>query len=217
MIDPRLNEYLEKKKYYIKNKITPAFPLEVEYAITANDIRKLKRYLQNEPARPPISLPQETKQYPVYPPNIQYETPLHFDKMEDNGGYEKIKHDPHFDGIINYVDDNKLQPVFLSRMINQKKSNRVYDDAAYPNVCVNKIREQYHSGKEMDKEILADLQLGMPTHTKKSYGFDQDFGHTFQFIDEDIQDPNHVVLPFARGGISCRLENRKQVKRDILQ
>ena len=119
------------------------------------------------------------------------------------------------DRIINYANEKTQIPVFLSQIIHKNKSNRVYNDSE-PNNCVNKIREQYHSGQQLDPEIMTDLMLGVPSHTKKSYGFNDPFEHSFDYIDNDIQDPNHVVLPFPRGGISARLENKKQVERDIM-
>jgi hypothetical protein len=217
MFDPRLLEYIEKKKYYIKNNITPCMPLETEYAISSNDIIKIKRYLQKNVPQHPISLPGETKKkYVVYPPEIQYKSKLHYDKLEEKGNFEKLNHNPKFDKIINYAVEKTQIPVFLSQIIHKNKSNRVYDDSA-PNECVNKIREQYHSGQQLDPEIMTDLMLGVPSHTKKSYGFNDAFEHSFDYIDNDIQEPNHVVLPFPRGGISARLENKKQTKRDILQ
>jgi hypothetical protein len=213
MFDPRLKEYLDKKIYFIKNKMTPCIPLEIEYAITSDDIKKIKRYLNNEKEKS-VSLPGETSEFDVYPPNIYYKKKLHHDKMEKHGDYEKEKHDPHFENIIDYVEEKTQLPVFLSRVVHKNKSNRVYNDNN-PNRCINKIREQYHSNKPLDPEIMNDLMLGVPSHTTKSYGFNDPFEHYFDYIDNDIQEPDHVVLPFPRGGISARLENKKQVRRRV--
>ena len=62
---------------------------------------------------------------------------------------------------------------------------------------------------------------GLPERNAKfkSLGYPNYSDHSFQFISEDIQDPNHVVLPFPRGGVPSRLENNyrraKPYKRDV--
>lgn len=214
--DPRLSEYINKKRYYTKNNITPCIPLETEYAITHDDIVRIRKYSINKMSDVPIKFSQEITQFPVHPPNIQYKNKLHYNKVEKGMNYEKLKHEPNFKHIIDYADKETLLPPFLSAHIHQNKSNRVYNDNN-PNVCVNTIREQYHSNNKMDSEILTDLMLGMPSHTNKTYGFNDCFEHSFDYIDNDIQEPDHVVLPFPRGGISARLENKTQTKRDIIQ
>jgi len=214
MFDPRLLEYIKKKQYYSKNKMTPCIPLETEYAITHNDIIKIKKYLNHEIPSQSVKLPNETREYDVYPPNIQYKNKLHYDKMEKHGVPERMRHHPKFDKVIEYADKETELPVFLSRYIHKNKSNRIYDDRN-PNECINKIREQYHNGEQLDPDIMTDIMLGMPNHTRKSYGFNDPFEHYYDYIDGDVQKPEHVVLPFARGGISARLENKKQVNRDI--
>jgi len=215
MFDPRLLEYIQKKQYHLENNITPCIPLEKEYGITYGDMPKIKRYLENEPDRENISLPNETTEYPVHEPKIQYKNKLHYDTMEHSDIKHKLKHDPSEKEILNYLNDREEVPVFLSRIIHKNKSNRVYEDTNYPNVCVNKIREQYHNEKPLDQEILNDLQLGMPSHTKKSYGYNNSFENAFQYVDGELQNPDHVVLPFPRGGISCRMENKKQFSREV--
>lgn len=44
-IEPRLREYLNKKKYYKEHNIEPAFSIEKEYSITNDDLKLLKEYL----------------------------------------------------------------------------------------------------------------------------------------------------------------------------
>ena len=60
---------------------------------------------------------------------------------------------------------------------------------------------------------------GMPSRTLKSYGFRNPVEHYFQYIDDDIQNPNNVVFPIPRGGISTRIDNAKQARpyyRDVM-
>jgi hypothetical protein len=45
MLEPRLQEYLRKKKYYLDNNIEPCIKLEEEYLITSRDKKMLKAFL----------------------------------------------------------------------------------------------------------------------------------------------------------------------------
>jgi hypothetical protein len=73
------------------------------------------------------------------------------------------------------------------------------------------MRDNYINCHEIDPETI----LSMPSKTNKTYGYDDSFEHSFNYIDNDIQDDHHVVLPFPRGGTSARLDNKKQHARDI--
>lgn len=73
--------------------------------------------------------------------------------------------------------------------------------------------------REIDNDNC--LIKGLPERDAKfkSLGYPNYSDHSFQYISEDIQDPNHVVLPFPRGGVPSRLENNyrraKPYNRDI--
>jgi len=43
-LEPRLQEYIKKKIYYKKNRINPGVPLEHEFSISQEDIRRLKAF-----------------------------------------------------------------------------------------------------------------------------------------------------------------------------
>tara|TARA_Y100000780_G_C13684303_1_gene417172 strand:+ start:1721 stop:2818 length:1098 start_codon:yes stop_codon:yes gene_type:complete len=45
-LEPRLQEYIKKKKYYKDNNIEPCVPIEKEYQITNEDIHNLKIFLK---------------------------------------------------------------------------------------------------------------------------------------------------------------------------
>ena len=59
------------------------------------------------------------------------------------------------------------------------------------------------------------VKYGYPTSKARSLGFENPYEHQFQYIDEDIQNPDHVV--FDRP-VASRLDNKSQQKfkqRDI--
>jgi len=217
MFDPRLVEYLKKKEYYKNKEMTPCIPLEIEFAITKNDLIKIRNFeaIKGKKIINEVKLPGETKKFPVVEPNIQYKNPIHYDTIE-KADKIKMNHDPDFEPVLDYLNKKTEVPVFLSRYIHKNKSSRVYKEKS-SSECVNQIREEYLADKKMDTDILNDLMLGTPNHTKKSYGYNDAFEHYFDYVDKDKQKEDHVVLPFPRGGISCRLENHQEKKREILQ
>lgn len=46
-IEPRLSEYLRKKKYFEENNITPSISLEKQYFISSYDLKKIKKFMIN--------------------------------------------------------------------------------------------------------------------------------------------------------------------------
>lgn len=209
MFEPRLQEYMNKKIYYKKNNITPCIPLEVEYAITGNDMAKIKNYYHAPKKSEPYVQPDH------FEPKIMYKQRV-YDESLRKCQQEQLKHNPSTQSIENKLNKHREQPVFLAGHIDLPKSKRNYN----ANECVDTLQKRYEVDKQINfknerdlGDILDDMQLGMPYRTTKSYGFDNPFEHYYDYIDEDIQDPTHVVLPFPRGGVSVRGENRSQRKR----
>jgi hypothetical protein len=48
MLEPRLQEYMKKRKYYKENGIQPSVPLEREFSISNNDKRLLRAFLSGD-------------------------------------------------------------------------------------------------------------------------------------------------------------------------
>lgn len=71
--------------------------------------------------------------------------------------------------------------------------------------------------RNVDKET--DMIQGLPSRMydkqSNSSSYRNPHEHYFDFIGPDIQDPDHVVMEFPRGGYSTRLENK--VKPDEIQ
>jgi hypothetical protein len=79
----------------------------------------------------------------------------------------------------------------------------------------------YEGASELNNAPLKNIDLenyvkyGYPTSKARSLGYENPFEHQFQYIDDDIQNPDHVV--FDRPTAS-RLDNKTQqkfVKRDV--
>lgn len=48
MLEPRLQEYLKKKRYYVENNIYQSVPVEKEYQITNTDLQLIKMYFSGD-------------------------------------------------------------------------------------------------------------------------------------------------------------------------
>lgn len=216
MFDPRLQEYMNKKIYYKNNNIMPCIPLEMEYAITQEDLEKIKNYINPKQKINPYVQPDH------HEPKIQYKQRV-YDESLRKCNESKLNHFPSTKIINQKLDKHKDLPVFLSGHIKLPKTERQYAT----NECIDTLKQRYDDNKlinfNSDKNLtehIADMQLGMPSQTHKSYGYDNPYEHYYDYIDEDIQDPNHIVLPFPRGGESARLVNKAQkptYTREIMQ
>ena len=72
--------------------------------------------------------------------------------------------------------------------------------------------------KKRDVDTENSLIRGSPDTKNKSFGYDTGFEHHFDYISEDIQNADHVVLPFPRGGEDTRRWNKESAQtyyRDI--
>ena len=65
---------------------------------------------------------------------------------------------------------------------------------------------------DSDRNKSNDMRLvdGMPSRTKKSYGFRDTSHFQFDFIDQNYQNANNSVEPWARGGEGTRMFNKSK-------
>lgn len=71
-LEPRLQEYIKKKKYYKENNIAPSIPLEVEFSITSSDVKQLKTI---RTGRTDIYEPSQREKYfePAEKPSFEFD------------------------------------------------------------------------------------------------------------------------------------------------
>lgn len=144
-------------------------------------------------------------------------------------------------GYTNDVNNNMDVTIFpnsrLDTLMNMSDRYKKLDEPVYQDVPNMKYEKDYvvpnityRSNQNLTSDYLGDNEYGdvnletcmthgMPTHTTKSYGYRNPSEHYYQYIDDDIQDPDHVVLPFPRGGIPTRLENTQTAEpyyRDVM-
>lgn len=63
-----------------------------------------------------------------------------------------------------------------------------------------------------DADFESTLIRGMPSNTKKSYGYRNPVDHYYQYIDNDFQNPDNSVESYPRGGEGTRSLNRSMVR-----
>ena len=330
-LEPRLQEYMKKKKYYRDNNIKPCVALEKEFQITKDDVRRMKRFLNDKkdfylpnksklscelrhkkPSFPSSRFPSDTRvlkpdrpekhKLPAnrgmfatdHPDEFFYEDPLKQDNFLFNGdqmlksddlnnkgfSFNDTRFDPRTDPNIcpghneehhrkdsqfyinwgqgNPIKKNKKKMITRkNRYIKKQNVSSGYEDVggyddwdsspgsmdelysqserygqfsnpqqtykskkSVPSISKTANRNLdmsdyntapylYGSSDLMDVEQETCLISGMPTRTKKSYGFRNPVEHQFQFVNDEFNTPEHTVLPFPRGGISARLQNTK--------
>jgi hypothetical protein len=61
-------------------------------------------------------------------------------------------------------------------------------------------------------DLETNMFQGEPSHTRKSDGYPNPFENYYQFVNREMNHPDHVVMPFPRGGISTRNMDKVSVK-----
>lgn len=179
------------------------------------------KYKQN----PNLFKNTDTRKY-NNPPNTQYRQrvpTLRDNKIDDK---DCIPHNNNLNNIIgnldtytnsvsmNYQGSNEMDYDNKMVMPNMNSGGRKYINTA-----------GYQSIPLMAKDGLRDIEMEnlmkkLPSKDtkKKSYGYSNPAEHYFDYITEDMQQPDHVVLPFPRGGSATRQTNKtasRPYKRDI--
>ena len=280
MLEPRLQEYIKKKKFYKQNGIYTDVSIEKEFNITNKDKKILKdflngkknMYLKGNKYVEPSSNKSEKKIFPskfyrddsrvlkvdninrnnnlpnrgmFYSDTLDeyYEkdmTPLDVNMdMRDfainnrpENYQEKYNNEEDINGLFTTDDSDKV----YGWSLNETKFNPRIDPKIDPGVeDKNNYNSQYRINSNMptfkdhmytNKESVAlttkgsvaltkgsvaltelenSLVRGMPSNNKsKSYGYRNVDEHYYDYIDDDFQHPDNVVLPFPRGGEGTR-------------
>jgi len=173
-------------------------------------------------------------------PTIQYKQTKHFEQMPTSKltelGYKSSKqacmpHDASVDKIIGnldtYVDHtNTIYQQNAEMDVNQKVARPAHGTRGKCYFNTSTYQPIPYMGTKAGlKDINASnaLQCGYPTRGAKSYGYKNPSEHYFDYIDDDLQKPEHTVMPFPRGGMQTRNDNhetgskkRQKYQREIM-
>jgi hypothetical protein len=181
-MNQRLYDYINIKKYNRLHKITPGISPEKVFNITQDDLHIIQNYYNKKP-------------------NIQYKQVFHY--MDDK--LLKKIHNPNINPIMNKIDNFEEKPSYMiGEIINDNKKNFQINKNRSKHVLTSLERDMITRGTNIYSEFAA----GIPNRPQKSFGYDNPQGLYFDYIDKDIQLPEHVDLDFPRGGENTRLENK---------
>lgn len=149
-----------------------------------------------------------------YEPQIQYKQRLAYKQKGDS---RELPHAYNLSQIITELDTYRdLTNTDYQNSSYFDMNTKVNTPAIYSNNKRNINTSKYQAvpfmkkiGGQMDVDVENKLMKGLPdTNAKfKSIGYPNPSEHYFDYISNDMQKPEHTVLPFARGGESARLLN----------
>ena len=271
MLEPRLQEYLRKRKHYKENGVEPSVPLKKEFQITEEDMKKLRAFFRgdnnlydtkkyplqdtdrkrkyfpskefkDDPKFPNFKQPAQEKIHNMgmFAPSsgeayydvemMRTQSPIDIRDMMEGSYDQFLPMESLLDGYAHPTENIKLSPP----CIRHKKTNEMwnpYQEYNYlpplPGYDFPKQPEWNHESpphlrqraKDDDVNLETSIIHGMPHHTSKSYGYRNPSEHYYDYIDDTMQRPEHVIFPIPRGGIPTRLNNkhhRKVYRREIM-
>lgn len=139
-LEPRLQEYIKKKIYYKKNRISPVVPLEQEFNISQEDIRRLKAFKSGDNdiynyKRQGKFLDKDEEPKFEFDPDEMYKSDIRYHRfakkldkdkeaMKQRYNYDNFDQDYEkaFNPITNFWDDNENTRLLG---IQQNESQRV--------------------------------------------------------------------------------------------
>jgi hypothetical protein len=277
MLEPRLQEYIKKKKFYKQNNILLDVSIEREFGITNKDRKIIKDFISgkrnmyikgnkyNEPknnnsnyshkifpsktyrdndSRVLTNNTQQQKDIPnrgmfysdkfedyyekdMEPLNIQ------MDSRDFNGStVEKYNNDEHMNHLFmtdNQHDTQDGWSIKTQYKPNNTRFNPRNDPKIDPimgNHMENKYDSQYRINSDYNykmpnninnSDLETQLIRGMPTNNKsKTYGYRNVDEHYYDYISDDFQHPDNVVLPFPRGGEGTRQYDKGLARNNYL-
>lgn len=153
-LEPRLQEYIKKKKYYKENRIETEIPLEKEFNITKEDLRKIKALLRGDKD---IYNHKKQDEYTDYVEMTGFE--MDPDKM--------YKSDPRFSRYLKKVKRDKDA---------LKQRDNVYnlDENYYDNI----LDDEYHEDID-EKEIMRNQKI---KNTKNNEDYNDNYERYDKYI-----------------------------------
>jgi hypothetical protein len=259
LLEPRLQEYIKKKKYYKSNNIQPGVPLEKEFDITQEDINLIKnlksgnKNIYDNDAQEKLYIksndnfdiktgfldPDEMykadpryKNYLVKKQREQQAIDERYAYGVPKNSREDLREKKPSSKLTNIPRDLRLynrQPNDPFDLKKEKVSQSVHELQTYSSK-LNKMNNLKRDIRDVGLE--ATIQCGTSTRLnpnaqidpntitrgKKSLGYENPFEHYFGYIDDDVQDPDHLVMD---RGYASRLDNHnagrydKPMKRDV--
>lgn len=195
LLEPRLLEYLDKKRSNFKSCI----PLELIFSITDNDIFLIKKYLSNninnqvynDDIRTYDRVDLLTKddtmkkevekdlmtKYKIFPPKMKYKYKIHNMNLPEKGYISEDEKKVEIENI------EEIERYRRKLTVGLKDTNYMIGEDTFSNVGTTQ-------GKK-----------------RKGYGMKNPIENYYQYVNNEKQKYEHIVLPFPRGGYLSRILN----------
>lgn len=162
-------------------------------------------------------------------PTINYHNVIPHSQSLNNSKYDKHNNMVYKNDINKIIGEYDEYGKQISPLFEQQGEMDTEYKINFPS-CSSKGKKQIDSSKykvmpymgwgERKRDVDTENALirGSPDTKNKSFGYDSGFEHNFDYISGDIQRPDHVVLPFPRGGEDTRHWNKESAQtyyRDI--
>ena len=230
MLEPRIQEYIKKKKYYKTQNIKPIVDLEKEFQISKIDKKIIREYIRGKEIKNIYKKKynnNESLKKKIFPSSKNGlrndpRVPKNSKKITN-----EIMYNNNYNNIENILDDRIFSESYSKTAFKKNKKKYNIDESRFeprndPRIYqgvekYNKKKSHYNLESKIcdlipdNKQEIDETELirGMPIHTMKSYGYRNPEEHYYNYIDEEIQNPDNIVLDFPRGGESTRINNKK--------
>lgn len=209
MLEPRLQEYFKKKKYYKDNSINTMTSLEKEFMITSEDIKTLRLYFsgRRDIYSKDVIERDEKPMKKQYFPSRELRKEIREAEIP-----KKRDHVP-----MNFYDGDIESDNYKSDYSSSGKSSK----RVYKNDKKNEVRQMRNNDEsnfrvntrnnDVENNLIMQDQSYRPKN--KSVGYRNPVENHFQYIDNEYSNPNNFVEPWDRGGSSTRLDNKAVAKK----
>lgn len=195
-LETRLVDYINLKKFYKQNKITISYSPEKQFNITREDLAKINNYFHLKPT-------------------IQYNQIAHYNDSK----FLSENHKENQTQTRNLINKHQEKPAYMIGEIleNKDKFTNPFKINSINNEIINKMPYNiFDNSYNLRGTPSYTNNIGnIPTHTKKSYGYDNNYENSYYYIDNNMQLPEHIDMNFPRGGESSRLDKKVNRKYDI--
>lgn len=204
-LEPRLQEYIKKKNFYIKNNIEFDFDIEREFSITPADISIIKGFMrgnskvyEKDTHSKILSKNLNIKENKVFP------SASFRDKEQKNYGYQKISKEKFT--TPDKLRDHKLN---LTNIKDFRDLSTSYGSYKNPELEDNSSEYMRFMSKcKINKDV--DTCSNAST-SKKSYGYRNYDEHNYNYVTPRCGAGDDSSM--SRSGISTRIDNRKVTKK----
>jgi|SaaInlStandDraft_3_1057020.scaffolds.fasta_scaffold06302_6 hypothetical protein len=223
-MDNRLKKYLYELQKCKRKGVDPGF-LKMKYKITSDDIFNIREHYKKKDVRFPStgfrkedSRVQQMKKVDINQtiPNMGMFAPDHGKSCYEDAPLSQPGLLDTRD-LLEWCDSEKAKEIENRKNIERsqydKNGSSKYFNTSYYQPVPYMGQGTGIGDADFETAMMRGQAIKFDERTKDGVSLTS---HYFDYIEEDIQNPDHIVMPFPRGGNNTRLSNKKITsKRDI--